>query len=243
MSKTALVTGGARRIGAEICRHLHQQGFTLAIHYRSASSAAEALATELNNQRPGSAYLFQADLTQQSELEQLTASIKHQFQQLDLLVNNASAFYPTPIENSSLEQWDELVNSNLRAPYFLCTQLAALLKQSQGAVINLIDIHAQRSLPGYPIYSIAKAGLDMLTKSMAKELAPEVRVNGVSPGPILWPEQNISKEEKAAILDKTLLQRTGSPEDIAETVVFLASASYITGQTLAVDGGKSLYSH
>jgi len=241
--KVALITGGARRVGAVITQVLHQAGFNVAIHYRHSKGEAQQLQQQLNTIRPGSARIFSADLNDMTAVEQLATSVIDSYGRLDLLVNNASAFYPTPVDQSNQEQWDELVNSNLRGPYFLSGALSSALKQTQGCIINMIDIHAQRGLPGYPIYSIAKAGLEMMTKSLAKELAPEVRVNGVSPGAILWPEQPLGDDEKQKILDKTLLNRLGRCEDLAEAVVFLAHANYITGQILAVDGGKSLFSH
>ncbi|WP_415897527.1 pteridine reductase [Neptuniibacter sp. QD72_48] len=242
-TKVALITGGARRVGATTASTLHAAGYTVAIHYRSSAKAAEALQEKLNHLRPNSAFIFSADLNCMEQVEQLAEDVKSKLGQLDLLVNNASSFYPTPIEQSTQKQWDDLINSNLRAPYFLTASLSKLLRQNYGCIINMIDIHSQRGLPGYPIYSIAKAGLEMMTKSLAKELAPEVRVNGVSPGAILWPEQELEEDQKQSILDKTLLQRIGSPEDLAQAIVFLASAEYITGQVLAVDGGKSLFSH
>ncbi|WP_027858108.1 pteridine reductase [Marinobacterium jannaschii] len=245
VAKVALVTGAAQRIGAVIARTLHYQGYRVLLHYRRSFACAEALAQELNAIRTDSCRLLQADLEQMDQVEQLAVEATNSFGRIDLLVNNASDFYPTPLESSDQQQWDSLINSNLRGAYFLCARLADQLKQHNGAVINLIDIHAQRALPGYPIYSIAKAGLQMMTLSLAKELAPEVRVNGVAPGPILWPEAAaaISPAEQQAILDKTLLGRAGTPEDIASAVAFLARAPFITGQVLAVDGGKSLYSH
>ncbi|MDO6563979.1 pteridine reductase [Amphritea sp. 1_MG-2023] len=241
----ALITGAARRIGASITRRLWQQGYRVIIHCHHSVNAATQLAADLNQQSAHSAAVLQADLTDAQQVRQLAAQALTTWGQVDLLINNASSFYPTALEQSTDQQWDELINSNLKAPYFLCAQLADTLTQQQGCIINLIDIHAQRALPGYPIYSIAKAGLQMMTLSLAKELAPHVRVNGVAPGPILWPEQSaaISAAEQSAIVDKTLLKRAGTPDDIAATVLFLAQQSYITGQIIAVDGGKSLYSH
>lgn len=242
-NKTALITGAAKRIGAKLTEALHQSGYDVAIHYRSAATEAQELADRLNQKRPNSAKAFSADLNNLEQLNQLAEDILGHFGQLSLLINNASTFYPTPIEETSLHQWDELINSNLRAPYFLCATLSKTLRESNGCIINMIDIHAQRGLPGYPIYSIAKAGLEMLTKSLAKELAPQVRVNGISPGAILWPEQEVSSTEKAKILDKILLGRLGAEEDLAQAAIYLSQAEYITGQILAVDGGKSLFSH
>ncbi|WP_299204872.1 pteridine reductase [uncultured Amphritea sp.] len=241
----ALITGAARRIGATIARQLWQQGYRIIVHCHHSLDAANQLALELNELKPDSVRVLQADLNNSVEVSTLADQALCCWGQIDLLINNASSFYPTPLEQSTEQQWDDLVNSNLKAAYFLSAKLAASLRQQQGSIINLIDIHAQRAMPGYPIYSIAKAGLQMMTISLAKELAPEVRVNGVAPGPILWPEQDaaISPEEQRAIVDKTLLKRAGTPEDIAQAVVFLASQTFITGQIIAVDGGKSLYSH
>ncbi|WP_420554902.1 pteridine reductase [Neptuniibacter marinus] len=243
MNKVALITGAAKRVGSTIAAHLHAQGYSVIIHYNASLNEAEALANKLNNIRPGSADILQADLNIMHEVEQLANSSLNKWGRINLLINNASAFYPTPLNTSTQEQWDNLVNSNLRAPYFLSAALSQTLRQNNGCIINMIDIHAQRGLPGHPIYSIAKAGLEMMTKSLAKELGPEVRVNGVSPGAILWPDVGLSQAQQTAILDKTLLGKTGDAEDLAEAVYFLANADYITGQILAVDGGKSLYSH
>lgn len=241
----ALVTGAARRIGAVIARTLHQQGYKLVLHYNHSQQDAEALTAELNQLRPDSCISLQCDLNNHQQVLQLAQQAVKRWGHLDLLINNASSFYPTPLEQSCEQQWDDLVNSNLKAPYFLCSTLAGELRRNNGAVVNLIDIHAQRALPGYPIYSIAKAGLQMMTISLAKELAPQVRVNGVAPGPIMWPEDAaaIEESEKQKIIEKILLKRTGKPQDIADTVAFLADQNFITGQILAVDGGKSLFSH
>jgi pteridine reductase len=242
-TKVALITGAAKRIGATLSRTLHAQGYKLILHYRSSSADADLLLCELNEIRPGSVIKLQADLNDMKAVDELAKTAISKWGGIDLLINNASSFYPTPIENSTQEQWDELINSNLRAPYFLCSALTHSLKENQGCIINMIDIHAQRGLPGHPIYSIAKAGLQMMTLSLAKELAPSVRVNGVSPGPILWPEADLNDDQKQTILNQTLLNRTGSPDDLAEAVLFLSNAPFITGQILSVDGGKSLYSH
>ncbi|WP_290700217.1 pteridine reductase [Amphritea sp.] len=241
----ALITGAARRIGATIAHRLWLQGYRVIIHCNHSISDAEQLVEQLNRERANSAKMIQADLNSTAEVSQLAEQAQACWGQIDLLINNASSFYPTPLQESTERQWDDLINSNLKAAYFLSAQLADTLRQQQGSIINLVDIHAQRALPGYPIYSIAKAGLQMMTISLAKELAPEVRVNGVAPGPILWPEEQaaVSPEEQTAILEKTLLKRAGAPEDIAETVLFLARQNFITGQIIAVDGGKSLYSH
>ncbi|WP_417533555.1 pteridine reductase [Marinobacterium stanieri] len=239
----ALITGAARRIGACIARRLHQQGYDLILHYRQSSTDAEQLRDELNRQRADSCICLQADLNDMQAVEQLAQAVRQQGS-LNLLVNNASTFYPTPLQQAAQSDWDQLINSNLRGPFFLSSALAPLLEASEGSIVNLVDVHAEKGLGGYPIYSIAKAGVKMMTLSLARELAPAVRVNGVSPGAILWPEADAEMDDAArqAILDKVPLQRTGRPEDIAEAVAFLASAGYITGQILAVDGGRSIFS-
>ena len=238
----ALVTGAAKRIGAEIARHLHRQGFNLVLHYRQSRSQAQVLEQELNQQRANSAIALCADLNQLSQIEQLAKAASCHWQRLDLLVNNASSFYPTPLGNTSEQQWDDLLNSNVKAPFFLAQALAEPLRASGGAIINIADIYAERPLLNHSVYCIAKAGNAMLTKTLAKELAPRVRVNGIAPGAILWPEQEcLSDDAKSNLLAKTPLQERGKAEDIARTIVFLAQqAPYITGQILAVDGGRSL---
>lgn len=237
---TALVTGGARRIGAAICRQLHTDGYRVLVHCQRSRADGELLVGELNALRPDSAQLLVADLADADALEQLLADVKRQAPDLALLVNNASAFFPTPVATASHAQWDLLVNSNLRAPFFLAQALAPLLAAQHGSIINLVDIYAERPLAEHAIYSLTKAGLASLTRSLARELAPQVRVNGVSPGAILWPEQ-ASDAYIEQVLKKIPLQRVGSPEDIARTVSFLATPGhYITGQIIAVDGGRSL---
>lgn len=239
----ALITGGARRIGACIAHQLHDAGYDLVLHYRHSASQAEQLCAEFNTIRHASCTTLQADLEQMEQVEQLAAQITASGS-LQLLVNNASSFYPTAIGSIRQQDWDALINSNLRGPFFLTQALSPQLRASQGAVVNLVDVHAERGLTGYPVYSIAKAGLKMMTLSLARELAPHVRVNGIAPGPILWPEAEaaLNDDARQAVLDKTLLARTGQPEDIADAVLFLARAGYITGQILAVDGGRSLHS-
>ncbi len=239
----ALITGAARRIGACIARQLHHQGYDLILHYRTSATEANTLSQELNAQRADSCTCLKADLNDMQAVEELATQVRQQGR-LDLLVNNASSFFPTPVDTAAQDDWDLLINSNLRGPFFLSRALAPLLTESQGCIINLVDVHADRGLKGYPIYSIAKAGVRMMTTSLARELAPEVRVNGVSPGAILWPEADaeLDHEARQAILSKVPLERTGRPEDIAEAVAFLASAGYITGQVLAVDGGRSIFS-
>ena len=237
----ALITGAAHRIGAEITRTLHRSGLDIALHYRSSHDAAEQLKNELEQQRPDSIHLIQGDLGHMSELSRVVEQVTGWRNRLDLLVNNASLFYATPLGQVSEAQWDELMVTNLKAPFFLASALAPLLQQQQGAIINLVDIHAERPLAGHPVYSMAKAGNAMMVKSLARELGPEIRVNGVAPGAILWPEQGLSEATQREIVSRTQLGRSGSPADIAGTVRFLAlEAPYITGQIISVDGGRSV---
>lgn len=239
--KVALVTGGAQRIGAKIVRTLHTAGMDVAIHYRSSEAAAGALKQELEQQRPDSVLLLQADLTDTEALPTMITQINNWRSSLYLLVNNASSFYPTPLNESTEQQWNELMASNLKAPYFLAQAASETLRQHRGCIINMVDIHAERPLLNHPIYSIAKAGNAMLVKSLARELGPEVRVNGIAPGVILWPDAEMNDGTKSAILSRTALKTSGQPEDIAKTLLFLVrDAGYITGQIISVDGGRTL---
>lgn len=239
--KTALVTGAAARIGAAICKTLHDRGCEVILHYNSNSGAAQDLADQLNRERDGSVTLAQADLSLPAGVESLAEQTRDRFPRLDLLVNNASRFYPTRAGATHAWQWDDLLNSNLRGPYFLVQSLLGELRKAGGSVINIIDIHARRPMPGHGVYCISKAGLEMMTKALAQELGPVIRVNGVSPGAILWPENEPGNAEKQDILDRTSLGRAGDPRDIASAVAYLAlDAPYVTGQILAVDGGRSL---
>ena len=239
--KTVLITGGARRVGASIARTLHGAGANLVVHYRNSGNDAEALAAELNAARPDSAALFQANLLQVEKLPALVEFAVRRFGSLDVLVNNASTFYPTKIGEITPQAWDDLVGTNLKVPLFLAQAAAAALKKSSGLIINIVDIHAMRPLRDYTVYCSAKAGLHMVTRSLAKELGPEIRVNGISPGPVLWPEQGGDEAARLKIIQRTILQRMGTPEDIARTALFFAaSAPFITGQILAVDGGRSV---
>jgi len=236
--KTALISGGAARIGAQIVRTLHENGYKVIIHCHQSEEIAQKLCRELNFKRNNSAQVVVADLGDNEAIKKLTQTIKS----LDLLVNNASVFYPTSTENSTIEDWDKIININLRAPFFIATGLSKVLAASQGSVVNIIDIHSDRPLKKFSIYNISKAGLKMLTKTLAKELAPNIRVNGISPGSILWPqdESQLSEKEKMMMLDRIALKRQGSPNDIARAVLFLANAKYITGQVINIDGGRSL---
>jgi len=241
----ALITGAARRIGAEICRHLHQAGFRIALHYNSSAAEAQQLCDELNQSRADSAVALRADLCELQQLQQLARAASEVWGRVDVLINNASSFFPTPVGDITEQDWDNLFGTNVKAPLFLSQALAGELRQRRGCIINLADIHAERPLSGHPVYCAAKAGTIMLTKSLAKELAPDVRVNAIAPGAILWPEQDgeLSEDDKKKILKKIALKRIGSPTDIARTIRFLITeAPYITGQTIAVDGGRNLVS-
>lgn len=247
-AKVALVTGAAKRIGAEIVRHLHQAGFNLVIHYHFSEKAAQELADELNEERENSACCIQADLNNTAHINDLATQAVQRWQRIDLLINNASSFYPTPIGSASEGDWDNLINSNLKAPFFLAQALARNLSEHHGCIINIADIYADKPLKKHSIYSIAKAGNVMLTKTLAQELAPLVRVNGIAPGAILWPddanknpEDKLSDDNKEKMLARIPLQQRGQAQDIAKTILFLAqSAPYITGQILTVDGGRSI---
>ena len=240
--KTALITGAARRIGAQIAQQLHQAGMNVALHYRSSAAAAAELNAKLNQRRPASSCLIQGDLLNTAALPGLIAQAQQPWQRLDVLVNNASSFYPTPVATASEAQWDDLLDSNLKAPFFLAQAALPQLREQQGSIINIVDIHAERPRAQHPIYSIAKAGLVMLTKSLAWELAPHVRVNGVAPGAILWAENETDSSTQAEILARIPLQRLGQLDDISQTVLFLLrDGVYINGQIVAVDGGRSLF--
>jgi pteridine reductase len=238
--KAVLITGAARRVGAAIVRTLHGAGASIAIHHRGSGAEADALSAELNAARPGSAILLQADLLDTGRLPGLVESTLAAFGRLDILVNNASSFYSTPVGTITESQWDDLLGTNLKAPLFLSQAAAPALKASEGLILNIVDIHGLRPLKGFPVYSPAKAGLVMLTHALARELAPQVRVNAIAPGPVLFPETGLSEDKKADIIDRTLLKRRGSPQDIAKAALFFAAdAPYVTGQVLAIDGGRS----
>ncbi len=238
--RAVLITGGARRIGAAVARALHEQGADLALHYRHSAEEARKLRDTLEAARPDSAMTVQADLLELDELSRIVEEVAGRFGRLDVLINNASSFYATPLGTIGPEHWDDLLGSNLKAPLFLSQAAAPWLKQAHGVIVNLVDIHAFRPLREHPVYCAAKAGLVMLTRSLAKELGPEIRVNGIAPGAIAWPE-SLDATVKDKILEDTALKRAGSPEDIASCVVFLVrDADYVTGQVIAVDGGRSL---
>jgi pteridine reductase len=241
--KVALITGAAHRIGAQTARTLHEAGANVVLHYRNSAAGAEALQNELHASRPDSVALVQGDLHDAAALPKMVEQAHAAWGRLDLLVNNASTFYPTPVGTVGETEWDDLIGTNLKAPFFLAQAAAPHLKMQRGAIVNIVDIHAERPLKKHPVYSMAKAGLVMMTKSLACELGPEVRVNAVAPGAILWPENEMDDATKNKILDRTFLKRQGNPQDIANAVLFLArDAHYTSGHILTVDGGRSLNS-
>ncbi len=241
-NKVVLITGAAHRIGAITARILHHAGMNIVLHYRGSRIAAQQLQKELLEHRADSVVLVQADLNTPAALPALVQQAHTSWQRLDVLINNASTFYSTAVGSVSEDQWDDLFGTNLKAPFFLAQAAAPYLQQSKGCIVNIVDIHADRPLKGYPVYSMAKAGLVMMTKALAAELGPNIRVNAVAPGAILWPE-HLDEVNQARIVSKTFLKRKGDPQDIANTILFLINdAAYITGQVLVVDGGRSLNS-
>lgn len=248
-ARVALITGGARRIGAALIAALHARGYRVLIHYRRSAIEAEALAQQLNAARPNSAHCLQADLESINEIAALGAAACETWGRMDVLINNASDFYPTPIGTATEADWNRLMGSNLQGPFFLVQALLPALRISSGNIVNLVDIHATRPLAEHPIYCAAKAGLAMLTRALARDLGPAIRVNGIAPGSILWPEQNAGDaafgtlqfaDSERKLLDRIPAQRMGSPEDIVRTALFLIEdAPYVTGQIIAVDGGRS----
>ncbi len=242
-NRVVLITGAAHRIGAETVRALHADGANIVIHYRNSSAGAEALKQELEQTRPNSVSLVQGDLLNINDLPRMVEEAQRAWGRLDVLINNASTFYPTAIGEITLNHWDDLIGTNLKAPLFLSQATAPYLREAKGSIVNMVDIHAERPLRGHPVYSIAKAGLVMMTQSLAAELGPEVRVNGVAPGAILWPENEMDDETKARIVSRTFLKRSGEPRNIAEAILYLVrDADYTTGTILKVDGGRSLNS-
>ena len=241
--KTVLVTGGAKRVGAAISRRLHAAGANIVLHYRSSGREALDLRGELNELRPDSVAAFQADLLDLAALRSLVDRVIERFGRLDVLVNNASSFYATPLAEVNERQWHDLLGTNLRAPLFLAQAAAAELRRHHGCIVNIADIHAERPMHGHLLYSVAKAGLVALTRALAQEMAPQVRVNAVAPGVIMWPENAawMDEEQRRKIVAHTLLKREGEPDDIARAVAFLIQdAPYVTGQIIAVDGGRSV---
>ncbi|MEL1263252.1 pteridine reductase [Pseudoxanthomonas putridarboris] len=238
----ALITGSAKRIGAGIARQLYANGYDLALHYRNSATEMQALAAELEATRPGGVLTLRADLSEFDRLPEIVANTVGRFGRLDALVNNASAYYATPIGQTTPQQWDELFASNARAPFFLSQAAAPHLKTARGAIVSIADIYAERPLPQHTVYCMAKAALVMMTKSLARELGPEVRVNAIAPGNILWSDNPVKAETPELVRERTALQRQGSPDDIAGTVRWLLTGNtYVTGQVLAIDGGRSVF--
>jgi pteridine reductase len=239
--RAVLITGAARRIGAALARGFHAAGADICIHCHQSVGEAERLRDDLNGLRARSAVIVTADVLDVAALPGVVAGAVTAFGRLDALINNASTFYPTPLGSVSPAQWDDLMGTNLRAPFFLAQAAAPELRKSRGAIVNMLDIHGQRPLPRHPVYSAAKAGLAMLTRALARELGPEVRVNGIAPGPILWPEAGMDPQLQNEIVAKTLLKRSGAPDDVVRAALFFVrDAPYVTGQILAVDGGRSV---
>lgn len=240
-ARTVLITGAAKRIGASLARELHTDGMNVIIHYNTSAREAEALAGSLNKVRQHSAFLLQADLQKTDTLDGIVKAAAGFSGRLDVLINNASVFYPTAVGSTGLQQWEQTIDTNMKAPYFLMQACTPYLRQSAGCIINITDIHGMRPLKDYPVYSASKAGLIMLTKALAKELGPAIRVNAISPGAILWPEM-LPERKKDSILSKTIMKRLGDPLDIAKAVRFLINdADYITGQIISVDGGRTFF--
>lgn len=239
--KVALITGAARRVGAAVARTLHSHGMNLVLHYRSSEKEAHTLQRELNDIRENSVILIQSDLLHTQKLNTMVKTTIQGWGRLDVLINNASSFYPTPIGQATEEHWDDLIGSNLKAPFFLSQAAAKALAESRGIIINITDIHAERPLKSYNIYSTAKAGLVMLTKALARDLGPNVRVNAIAPGAIMWPEKDIDELTKHRIISRTALKKQGSPDDLSRAIIFLiCDAPYISGEIIKVDGGRTL---
>ena len=240
-SKVALISGSARRIGAEIARCLHGSGMNIALHYRTSLDDARRLRDELNATRPASVQLFEADFRDRSAMDEMVASVKDTFMRMDVLVNNASGFFATPLGAIDDDAYNELLDTNLKAPLFLAQAVAPQLKLTKGCIVNIADIYGLKPLAGHVVYCASKAGLIMMTRSLALELAPDVRVNAIAPGAILWPETDCDDKERAAVLAGTPMGRAGEPADIAQTVLFLVrDAHYVTGQVIKVDGGRAI---
>ncbi len=239
--KVVMITGAARRIGAQLVRYLHQSGMDIILHYRNSRKDALTLAEDLTAKRSNSVKLLQGDLKEYANIPVLAKQAVSLFGHIDVLINNASSFFPTNLGEVDEDVWEDLIGVNLKAPFFLIQAVAPYLKASQGCIINIVDIHGDRPLKRYPVYSVAKAGLAMLTKSMARELAPGVRVNGIAPGAIMWPEAEHYESLHQEIISRTALKREGDPKDIADAALFLINqANYVTGQIIAVDGGRTL---
>lgn len=239
-SPVILITGAAKRIGAQISRHLHQLGYRLVLHYHTSETAALALQQELNAIIPHSVSVVRQDLSELDQLAKMADRVLACFGRLDGLINNASSFYPTPLTSSTPAQWNDLLNTNAAAPFFLTQALIPALRQHNGAIINMVDIHAEKGLQHHLLYSMAKNALATLTRGLACELAPEIRVNGIAPGAIIWPAHDLTAEQKQQVLATIPMGRLGQAQEIAETVAFLLGGpSYLTGQIIALDGGRS----
>ena len=239
--KVALITGGSRRIGAITARYLHQLGMRIVIHYRDSADEAEQLRAELCALRPDSVMLVRGDLTEIAKVRNLIRQCTNEFGQLDVLINNASVFYPTPVKAATEEQWQDLMDTNLKAPFFLSQAATPYLRQTQGVIINITDIYADRPHAEHPIYNASKAGLLSLTKSLARDLGPDIRVNAVAPGAIMWPERGVDELSKQRMISRTPLKQIGTPDDIAKAIVYLIrDAGFVTGQVLNIDGGRGV---
>ncbi|WP_431634649.1 pteridine reductase [Dyella sp. KULCS107] len=237
----ALITGAGRRVGAVIARTLHGAGYDLALHYRHSADAAQSLADELEQQRADSTTLVHAELAELDALPGLVGSVLARFGRLDALVNNASAFYPTPVGSATPAQWNELFASNAQAPFFLAQAATPALRRAGGTIVNLVDIYAERPLANHPIYCMAKAALLAMTRALALDLGPQVRVNAVAPGAVMWPSEGKPYDDKQAMLERTPLKRAGAPEDVASAVLWLLrDAPFVTGQVIRIDGGRTL---
>lgn len=237
----ALITGAGKRVGAVIARTLHTAGYDLALHYRRSAAEAELLASSLERQRSDSTYLVQAELADLDALPDMIERVLTRYGRLDALINNASAFYPTPVGSATPAQWNELFASNAQAPFFLAQAALPALREARGAIVNLVDIYAERPLARHPLYGMAKAALAAMTRSLALDLGPDIRVNGVAPGAVMWPSDGKPYDDQQAMLARTPLQRAGSPEDVAGAVLWLLrDASFVTGQIIRVDGGRTL---
>ena len=237
----AFITGAAKRVGAVIARTLHAAGYDLALHYRHSATEAELLAASLERQRANSTYTVQAELADIDALPDAMQRVLNRFGRLDALINNASAFYPTPVGTATSAQWNELFASNAQAPFFLAQAAVPALREARGAIVNLVDIYAERPLANHPLYCMAKAALAAMTRSLALDLGPDVRVNGVAPGAVMWPSDGKPYDDQQAMLARTPLQRAGSPEDVAGAVLWLLrDAPFVTGQIIRVDGGRTL---
>ena len=241
--KVILLTGSAKRIGAFTARYLHQLGWNIVLHYNQSEQQASELAKQMNAARADSVKLVQGSLNTVKKIENVAEQAIKAFGKLNALLNNASSFYPTPIGSITQDDWTSLVGSNMQAPLFLAQYCNPTLQQHNGVIINMVDIHAAQPLSNHTLYCMAKSALVMMTKSLAQELAPNVRVNGIAPGAILWPENTISDEDKTKVLEHIPLQRLGSMQDIAQAIEYLLNAHYVTGQVITVDGGRSIASN